>query len=466
MQSNGVAPEVTVREYTQDILRLHAATGPRYRRVLWISGLLFLIGVAGFIVRAVGDGFDDRLPWGYFAATVAFLLSTALSAPLLVVAMRMVKSHWGRPFARIAEMYSVVGVLALLMFIPLLFLVPSALNRNTLWLQSDAVGSVGSVGRIPGAPHVWVTLALALLVLCGLALLWVSSRPDMAILRDHGSGASRSWGARLSRGWLGTKKQWNVMHVGLGLLGGFFFLILIGAHTLFSIDFAMTLVPGWKDAIFPTYQALTGLQGGLATVVLTLFLLRRYGGLERYIHMEHFWGVSKILLSLSLLWFYFWFSGFIVYWYGRQPVEENLLKLLMFGPYRTIFFLAFGLCFVAPALTLIWNGVRRSVWGPPLASAFILVGALLDKVRLYVSSYSVPVDQIRDHTLEVVPTVHYPDIFDVMMMAGGISGAVLLVLLTARVIPMLSLWEMADGIRLRAVRPFLRREITVLAKPE
>jgi hypothetical protein len=147
-------------------------------------------------------------------------------------------------------------------------------------------------------------------------------------------------------------------------------------------------------------------------------------------------------------------------------VEQNLLKLLMFGPYQVVFYLTFVLCFLAPFLTLLWNGVRRTIWGPALASAFILVGTLLDKVRVYVSSYSIPVDQIRDHILEVVPATHYPDVFDVMMMVGGISGGVLLVLLTARVIPMISMWEMTQGIRLRAVRPFLRREIIVLAKPE
>ena len=463
MHSNPPAPEVTVREYTQDILRFHAAAGTRYKRALMISGILFLIGVLGFIVRAVGDGFDERQPWGYFAATVAYIMSTAVAAPIVVVAMRMVKNHWGRPFARIAEMYSVVGVLMLLMFIPLLFLVPSALNRRTLWFQSD---TVGSVGEIPGAPHFWVALVLVLLVVCSLAMLWLSSRPDMAVLRDHGSGMARSWGKRLSRGWLGTRKQWRIMRGGLGILGGFFFLILIGAHTLFSIDFDMALVPGWKDAIYPAFEAMAAIQGGLATVVLTLYLLRRYGGLERYVHMEHFWGVSKILLAASLLWFYFWFSGFIVYWYGRQPVEQNVLKLLMFGPYQAVFYLAFILSFVAPAFTLIWNGVRRSVWGPPLASLFILVGGLMEKVRLYVSAYSVPVDQINDHILEAIPATHLPDVFDLMMMAGGVSGAVFMVLLTARVIPMISLWEMAEGIRLRAVRPFLRREITVLAKPE
>ena len=468
MHRNGHGPEVTEEEFTQDILGRHAVTGSRYRRALWIFGVLFLVGVVGFIVRATTDGFYERLPWGYLAATVAFLLTTAGSAPLAAVALRMVKAHWRRPMARIAELYAIAGALILLVFIPLLFLVPSAAGRRTLWFQDtdpQTLG-IGSLGKIPGAPHIWVTLALVTLIVGGLALLWLSSKPDMAMLRDMGTGRLRSWGKRLAGSWQGTKKQWKVFQIGLGLIGGFFFIMLIGVHSLFSIDFGMALVPGWRDSIFPLFQALGGLQAGLATVVLTLFLARRYGGLERYIHMEHFWGASKILLALTLLWFYFWFSGIIVFWYGRSPVEQSLLKLLMFGPYQVIFYLAIGLLFVAPFLTLLWNSVRRSTWGPPLASAFIVAGALMDKVRLYVASYSIPVDEITAHALEVVPATHYPDLFDLMMVVGGISGVVFLFLLAARVIPIISLWEVSEGIRLRAVRPFLRTEVTVLGKPE
>ncbi|MBI4201154.1 MAG: hypothetical protein HY531_02555 [Chloroflexi bacterium] len=466
MHRDGHTPEVTIEEYTQDILGRHAVTGPRYRRALWVFGLLFLAGVVGFIWRALVDGFDEREPWGYFAATVAFLLTTAGAAPLVAVTMRMVKAHWRRPMARIAELYSVVGVLTLLMFIPLLFLVPSAENRNTLWIQGD---KVPNPVQIPGAPHAYVLLALALLVLSGLALLWLSTRPDRAILRARKAAVATMTGeASAPTSWLGTRKQWKVMQAGLGLVGGFFFLILVGAISLFCIDFAMALVPGWRDAIFPTFQSLNALQAGLAMVLLSLWFLRRYGGLERYIHMEHFWGASKILLALTLLWFYFWWSGFIVFWYGRQPVERSLLQLLMFGPYRYVFFLAFALCFVAPFLTLLWNGVRKSTWGPPLASAFILTGTLFDKVRLYVAAYSVEGKHIAEHALtaEMIRPTNWPDLVDVMMVVGGISGGIFLLLLAARVVPIMSLWEMAEGIRLRAVRPFLRTTVTVLGKPE
>ncbi len=452
---NGHPPEFTVAEYVSDMAERHATTGPRYRRWIWVTGLLFLLGVVGFVARAAIDGFDERQPWGYFAGTMAFLLTTFVSAPLVAVAFRLAGAHWRRPMVRIAELYSVVGLLVIVMFIPLLFMVPSAMNRRTLWFQSD---TLGSLGKIYGAPHVYDMLALMAVVAAGLGLLWFSAKADRMQIRSR---AGEPVGI-----WLGSWKQWKILWKGLTMLGGLYFLMLVMTHALISIDFSMALVPGWRDAIFPAQQALAGLHAGMAITILTLYVLRRYGHMEQYVHMEHFWAASKILLALSLLWFYFWWSGFIVFWYGRMPLEQNLLDLLMFKTYRWYFYLAFGLSFLAPFLTLLWNTVRRSTFGPALASVFILTGLLFDKMRVYVAAFSIPNDDITSHAIEVLPATNYPDAFDLMMVVGGISGAMFLFLLAARVVPIMSIWEMSQGIRLRTVRRFLRIDTIVMGRPE
>ncbi len=462
MHSNGhhhIPPVVTVNEFTEDVVRRHATMGPRYRKAMVILGLLFALGIVGFIARAVMDGFDDRRPWGYLAATTAFLLTTAATAPLPLIGLRAIKAHWRRPLARIAELYGLVTVLILAMVVGLMFMIPSALNRRTMYFQSDGTtGFPGTLGKIPGAPHVYDLALLLALVAGGIALFWASTRADKGLIADH-KGQSRG-------GFWGTAKQWKVNQIGLGLLGACYFIIAIGFISFFSIDFSMALVPGWRDAIFPAFQSISGLQGGLATLILSAYVLRRWGHFEKYIHMEHFWAASKPLLAFCLLWFYFGWSTFIIYWYGRQPAEQSVMQMLYFGPYEFFFYGAFLLCFVAPFWTLIWNSVRKSATGPAIAATFILVGNLLDKIRLYVGSWSVPNDQITEHALTAVPLVHYPDVFDIMMVVGGISGALFIVLWMGRKAPMISLWEVSEGLRLRVVRPFLRTRMTVLGKPE
>ncbi|MEE9284634.1 MAG: NrfD/PsrC family molybdoenzyme membrane anchor subunit [Dehalococcoidia bacterium] len=449
----------TQREVTREILRETRTIGPRYKWALAFFGLLLVLGIVGFAIRA-SDGFDRFSPWGYMMATYAFLLTATASAPLFSISQRMVRSHWSRPMARVAEMFAVVGVLSTLMFIPLLLLLPSSEGRRTIWFEW------------PGTPFWPQLLAVLLLFVLGMALLFVSAIPDLAACRDHDQGWRQRWARRLTPGWNGTDRQWKVLRGGLMVLGALYFLFLIYVHTIVASDFAMAMVPGWRDAILPTYHALSGLQSAIAATLVAMFLLHRFGGFKDYIHVDQFKSASKILLGLSLLWMYFWFSGFIVYWYGRQPVEQNILKTFMFEAYRWPFVISFILVFLVPFLGLIWNFMRKSLLGPALIGFSILVGTMLDRVRIYVASFSIAdkradaLEALHPEPLLGVPAAQMPAAADVFIVLGGIGGAIFLYLLVMKFIPVISIWEVSEGILYRKTVPFLKRTIMVMGKPE
>ncbi len=453
-------------EVNEDVISRTLRVGSAYRTAVGIFGILVALGVVGFIIKAL-DGFGDRTNWGYYAAIYVFLFTTTQSALLVSITMRMAKTHWRRPLARISELFAAVGVVNFLMFIPLLWTLPPLEGRRTIWFEWPW-----------GAPKLLDLLAMGFLVLCGLALLWVSSIPDMATMSKKTTGIRGRIARLMSTGWKGTPHQWPVLKAGQGMLGGLYFLLLIYAHFVVSSEFGMSLVPGWLDAIFPAFQALTGLQTGIATVLVTLILVRCLGGYDKYIFMEQFWALSKILIALTLLWFYFWFAGFVTFWYGRKPEEQNILQLLMIGPYRVAFYLGIFLSFAVPFLILMWNSVRRSVKGPAIASAVILVGAFFDKIRLYVATFSFTDAEIASHHTfgEVRPTTgfdvpHYfqtnwPEGPDYLVIIGGLAIPFFVFLVVSKIIPVLSMWEVKEGHLLTTVRTVLRKKYLVLAKPE
>ena len=45
-------------------------------------------------------------------------------------------------------------------------------------------------------------------------------------------------------------------------------------------------------------------------------------------------------------------------------------------------------------IALVWNPVRKSIWGPTIVSVGILVGTWLNMMRIYVSAASVPDSEI------------------------------------------------------------------------
>ena len=438
-------------EVARDVLQRTFVKGGRYRQAVIVLAAVFLLGVVGFILK-LGQ---DRTQWGYYAATFSYLFTVAQTAPVVSVAMRLAKNHWRRPLARASELFAVVGLFNLLLFIPLLILLPSIEGRNTIWI----------LGVWPSrfyTPHIFDTLMLVGLVVLGLLFLWTAAVPDFAAARDQRGGQGRY--AFLAMGWQGTVRQWRVQRALLGLLGGLYFMDVLTTHFLIASDFSMGLVPGWVDSIYPAFHAITGLQAAVAVTIVTMFLLRTVGGYREYLPMESFWGLSKILLALSLMWFYFWWSAFITFWYGRMPVEQNIVQLIMFGPYRPFFVTAFLFCCIFAIGLLIWNPLRKSPAALAAIATMILVGGFFDRMRLYVSSWSLATT--TDHTLTTVPAAIWPQVPDLLVIAGGLAGAVLVYLLATRIVPVMSIWEMKELRLYQVPRQLVRRRMLSLGKPD
>jgi molybdopterin-containing oxidoreductase family membrane subunit len=380
---------------------------------------------------------------------------------MVAIAPRIAKGHWRRIISRPAEMWSVAGLISLLLFIPLIWALPSLEDgRRSLWFYNP--GDVYAY-----SPHLWTTLSIVALVVVGFLLLWLSALPDLASIRDRspvGSQTRRRY-EFLARGWIGTTAQWNWQKHRLGILGAFYFLMLITVHFFFSIDFLMTLVPGWIDALYPATHAANALQAGTATVILTMFFLRKFCGYKE-IGLDQFHGLGKLMFALSLLWFWFWFSSFNVFWYGKKPNEQAVLDLFIRGPYMPIFYLTFITVFIFPFVTMIWNFLRRSTWGPTLIAISVLIGTFFDRVRLYVAGYSVGDQASHHHGIEHIPATVYPDLANVFIVVGALGGVVLLYLIASRVIPIINLWEQKELLLYKVHKKYHRTTVLVLGKPE
>ncbi|MBI2885917.1 MAG: hypothetical protein HYY02_01780 [Chloroflexi bacterium] len=417
---------------------------------LVVSGILLLVGLVGFLMR-LGGGFAQREVWGYYAATFVWVLSTAQAAPIIAVATRLTKGYWRKPMIRAAELWTVAGILNLLLLLPLLALIPPLEGRRTFWVNWQ------------GAPQVVVLLGMIGLVACGLGFLYTSALPDLGAARDKATGGPRGLIAALARSWAGTPHQWKIMRTGITYLGIFYLMMLVFMHFLVSVEYAITLVPGWRDPVFPAFHAISSLQAGLATIILTLGLYRAFGGYRQYLALDQFWNPAKLLMSFSLLWFYFWWSGFIVFWYGRTPAETGVLQAVIFGPYLLPFVIGFICNFVAPVGLLIWNPIRTSIKGPIFVSLIVLVGNFFDRLRIYGGSFLV---EPFGHEVEHVPPAHLPELADFLVIFGAVGGVVFLYLLAMRIFPPVSLWELKENQILTRARSLVRAQVVVIGKPE
>ena len=145
-------------------------------------------------------------------------------------------------------------------------------------------------------------------------------------------------------------------------------------------------------------------------------------------------------------------------------MEQNIIKYLFVESYGGIFLanLIFG--FAIPFLILLWNPVRKTAWGPALAGLSAVAAACFFNIRIFVGSFNA--GDIYDVGLSKVPAATYPDVWDVLMVIGGIVAALFIYLLVTRIIPILSVWETKEGTKYQKMGTLIKGEYLILAKPE
>ena len=449
-----VEPDVT----TSELIATTNANATGVRNWMWILGALTLVGMAVGFVKVITE-WRDQDEWGYTAAMVAFLFSAFGGAPLVAIAGTLAKGNWVRPIARFAALCSLVSIICTIWMIPLILnlpmLVVDGARRRSIWFEGPDV-----------SPHLWALVAMVTLIITALGLIYSYAIPDFAAMRDHSSGWKQRFGAWLARGWVGSTVQWRTMRMRIGMMGTLYFFTFVFVHFILSTDFAMSLVPGWRDAIFPMYHAISSIQAGLAVTVIGLWAARKYLGLDKYLHLDQFWSIGRLMFAFTLLWGYFFISAFIVFWYGRSGSDQMWIDYLILGPYFWVFILAMLFIWFTPWWWLIWNRVRRSYTGTAIGAGLILLGVFLDRVRLYVAAWIVPEDRIHERFLTEYPSTVYPDVMDIFIMIGALAGSILLVLAATRVLPILSIWDVQQFNLLYRPVQYIKTKVSLIGKPD
>ena len=65
-----------------------------------------------------------------------------------------------------------------------------------------------------------------------------------------------------------------------------------------------------------------------------------------------------------------------------------------------------------------------------------------------------------------IPETVWPDIFDILIMAGGISLVAFIVMMMTRVIPVLSVWQVQEFNLLAKPIRYMKGHATLVAKPD
>ena len=124
---------------------------------------------------------------------------------------------------------------------------------------------------------------------CWTALLYSSALPDFATMRDNSKGTTKNC-KTISKGIRWKYCSMDTLRMRIGMMSTFYFFTLIFVHFLNLSRSSMSMIPGWRDAIYPMAHAMGGIQGGIASVIILAWIVRKYCGYENYITFKSILG--------------------------------------------------------------------------------------------------------------------------------------------------------------------------------
>jgi Ni/Fe-hydrogenase subunit HybB-like protein len=438
-------PHITLHQVTRDVL------DPMSQRpgAFWWGAFLVAIsalGVGASIVALqlrVGLGILGlRRPemWGTYIVNFVFWIGIGHAGTLISAILFLLRQRWRTAINRTAEAMTIFAVMCAGMF-PLLHLGRTLLaywlfpypNSRELWVNFNS-------------PLVWDVFAVSTYFTISLLFWYKGLLPDFATMRDR---ERRPWLKKiytvLSLRWRGTARGWLHYETAYGLMAAIATPLVLSVHSVVSADFAVALVPGWHDTIFPPYFVAGAIFSGFAMVVTLLVILRKAYRLEKYITLDHLELMNKIILFTSSIVAFAYLDEIFMAWYSESPFEKHIYIWLRFvGPYAWAGWLAVFCNCIAPMI--FWfRRARRSL-------VIMFVVSLLINLGMWFERYVIVVTSLAQDFLPSNWGYYTPTRFDIGVLIGSFGMFFTFFLLFVRVIPTLAMAEIKAVLRHPAER--------------
>jgi molybdopterin-containing oxidoreductase family membrane subunit len=429
--------EMTNEQINNDLLRPLREVTWAWRITVVVCLLFLAAAFASFIVqldRGIGVwGINRPVMWAFDITNFVFWIGISHAGTLISAILRVSRAEWRRPVTRCAEAITVFALMIGGIFPivhlgkPLLFywLAPYP-NERGLWPNYRS-------------PLLWDFFAINAYFIGSLIYLYLPLIPDLALVRDKSTGVRKRLYAKLSLGWRGTARQWARLEKAVQVMAVVIIPVAVSVHTIVSWDFAMAVQPMWHSTIFGPYFVAGAIYSGIAALILAMAVIRRIFHLEQYLRPLHFTNLGFLLLTMSLIWFYFTFAEYLTAWYGNEPHEKVVFASKVSGPFAPMFWTMVTCCFFIPAPILAIKKLR-TITGMVIASAAVLVGMWLERFLIIVPTLAQPRFTFNWGS-------YRPTIYEIAIAVGTIAYFVLLYAIFTKLFPIVAVWEYKEGLR-------------------
>ncbi len=322
--------------------------------LLW---LLALLGAAAFLFGVFRA--DPRSTWGIYLVNLIFWSCLAIVGPTLAGAIQITEGRWSPSVKRIALTTAGFLPVSLILFVILFFgratlypWVTAPIENKAVWLN---------------VPFMAIRIAIGTAALYWVALIFAKA----VFAQDKGGADTQEAEARRNK------------------LATTLLILFVLVVSLWAFDLVMTLDPIWYSGLFGGYYVVKALYTGFGLV--TFLTIRANARGVTNVTPSGIQDMAKLTFAMSVMWMYFFFSQYLVIWYGNVPIETRFFVARFFNPpWGVVAWLVFIFGWLIPFSYLL----KRLTGRPPTRHKVLVVILFFGWISIFV-----------EHVLVVFPSL-------------------------------------------------------------
>jgi molybdopterin-containing oxidoreductase family membrane subunit len=428
-----VDPARTLAQITAEIAApLERPAGARFWGALAAAVSLLAFG-AGMVAYQIGTGIgtwglNKTVGWAFDITNFVFWVGIGHAGTLISAILFLFRQKWRTSINRSAEAMTLFAVIcaAIFPFIHMgrpwlaFFVFPYPNTRGSLWVNFRS-------------PLLWDVFAISTYFTISAVFWFIGLVPDLATLRDRSQGLRKKVFGILSLGWDGSSRTWHRYETVYLLLAGLATPLVLSVHTIVSMDFATSVIPGWHATIFPPYFVAGAVFSGFAMVLTLMIIARHVLGYRHLITDRHLENMCKVIMVTGGIVGLAYSTELFTAWYGGNPYERFAFVNRAFGPYAWAYWTMVGCNVLVPQI--FWfKKARTSAW-------IIFPLSLLINVGMWFERFVIVVTSLHRDFVPSSWSMYSPTAIEVGTLIGSFGLFFTLFLLFTRVLPMISIGE-------------------------
>ncbi|PCJ26826.1 MAG: hydrogenase [Flavobacteriales bacterium] len=424
----------TYSDISNDVLRTIESEPTKLWKVLMIIATIAALWGVGCILYLIGVGIgtwglNNTIGWAWDITNFVWWVGIGHAGTLISAVLLLFRQKWRMAINRPAEAMTIFAVFMAGTF--------PMIHMGRIWMAYwvfPIPNQFGSLWVNFNSPLLWDVFAISTYLSVSLVFWYVGLIPDFATIRDRAKRpVQKLMYGLLSFGWTGNAKAWQRFEEVSLVLAGLATPLVFSVHSIVSMDFATSIVPGWHTTIFPPYFVAGAVFSGFAMVQTLMLIVRKAMRLEYIITIKHIEYMNLVIIVTGSIVGIAYITELFISYYSGVEYESYAFINRLSGPY----WWAYGIMMTCNVISphLFWSKKLRT------NLAFTFVMSIVVNIGMWFERFVIIVTSVHRDYLPSSWSMFYPTWVDIGVFIGTLGIFSVFYLLFLKYFPVLALNE-------------------------